>query len=45
MKINANGKKVEERVFDNEKLIWNKYAPDSKIAKILECIIKELTNN
>ncbi len=35
---------IEEIVFDNDKLIWREFAPDSKIAKILECIIEELKN-
>ena len=38
--IDANGNKIEEKIFDNEKLIWRKFAPDSKIARILERIIK-----
>ena len=41
-KLVENGKLVEEKVFDNDKLIWRKFAPNSKIAKILERIIEEL---
>ena len=40
--LDENGKLVEEKVFDNDKLIWRKFAPNSKIAKILERIIEEL---
>ena len=43
--LDVNGKLIEETIFDNEKLIWREFAPNSKIAKILECIIEELGNN
>ena len=33
---------IDEIVFDNDKLIWRDFSPDSKIAKILELIIEEL---
>lgn len=36
---------IEEIVFDNDKLVWRDFSPNSKIAKILECIIKELKNS
>ena len=40
--LDLNGKLIEEKVFDNDKLVWRKFAPNSKIAKILEQIIEEL---
>lgn len=40
--FDKNDQLIEEVVFDNDKLIWRNFAPNSKIAKILECIIEEL---
>ena len=42
--FDKNDQLIEELVFDNDKLIWRNFAPNSKIAKILECIIEELKN-
>ena len=42
--FDKNDQLIEEVVFDNDKLIWRNFAPNSKIAKILECIIEELKN-
>ena len=40
--FDKNNNLIDETIFDNEKLVWREYTPDSKIAKILEAIIKEL---
>ncbi len=40
--FDKNDQLIEKVVFDNDKLIWRNFAPNSKIAKILECIIEEL---
>ena len=40
--FDKNDQLIEEFIFDNDKLIWRNFAPNSKIAKILECIIEEL---
>ena len=42
--FDKNDQLIEEVIFDNDKLIWRNFAPNSKIAKILECIIEELKN-
>ena len=42
--FDKNDQLIDEVVFDNDMLIWRKFAPNSKIAKILECIIEELKN-
>ena len=42
--FDKNDQLIEEVVFDNDKLIWRNFAPNSKIANILECIIEELKN-
>ena len=42
--FDKNDQLIEEFIFDNDKLIWRNFAPNSKIAKILECIIEELKN-
>ena len=42
--FDKNDQLIEEVVFDNDKLIWRNFAPNSKIAKILERIIEELKN-
>lgn len=42
--FDKNEQLVEEVIFDNDKLIWREFSPDSKIAKILEIIIEELKN-
>ena len=42
--INTNGKLIKEKIYNDDKLIWNEYTSESKIAKILECIIEELNN-
>ena len=42
--FDKNEQIIEEVIFDNDKLIWRKFSPDSKIAKILELIIEELKN-
>ena len=42
--FDKNDQLIDEVVFDNDMLIWRKFASNSKIAKILECIIEELKN-
>lgn len=40
--FDKNEQLIEDFIFDNDKLVWREFSPDSKIAKILEFIIEEL---
>ena len=42
--FDKNDQLIEEVVFDNNELVWREFTPNSKIAKILECIVEELKN-